>query len=98
VTFRYKDYRRNGQARYRTMTLAADEFIRRLPAPRSAKGLPSYSPLWAAGECRLQSQYRARQQLIGVPISESIRRQRTTQPIRTPQPIIVRHARAAVAA
>ena len=29
VTFRYKDYRRNGRARYRTMTLAAGEFIRR---------------------------------------------------------------------
>jgi hypothetical protein len=29
VTFGYKDYRRNGQARYRTMTLAAGEFIRR---------------------------------------------------------------------
>src|SRR5580693_6675116 len=29
VTFRFKDYRRNGQARYRTMTLAPDEFIRR---------------------------------------------------------------------
>ena len=29
VTFRYKDYRRDGQARYRTMTLSADEFIRR---------------------------------------------------------------------
>jgi hypothetical protein len=29
VTFRYKDYRRNGQERHRTMTLAADEFIRR---------------------------------------------------------------------
>src|SRR5438105_7009440 len=29
VTFRYKDYRRNGQVRYRTMTLSADEFIRR---------------------------------------------------------------------
>jgi hypothetical protein len=28
VTFRYKDYRRDGQARYRTMTLSADEFIR----------------------------------------------------------------------
>src|SRR4051812_19434624 len=28
VPFRYKDYRRNGQARYRTMTLGADEFIR----------------------------------------------------------------------
>jgi hypothetical protein len=29
VTFRYKDYRRDGQARYRMMTLAPDEFIRR---------------------------------------------------------------------
>jgi Putative transposase/Transposase zinc-binding domain len=29
VTFRYKDYRCNGRARYRTMTLAPDEFIRR---------------------------------------------------------------------
>jgi hypothetical protein len=29
VTFRYKDYRRNRQARFRTMTLAPDEFIRR---------------------------------------------------------------------
>ena len=29
VTFRYKDYRRNGRARLRTMTLAPDEFIRR---------------------------------------------------------------------
>jgi hypothetical protein len=29
VTFRYKDYRRNGQARYCTMTLAPGEFIRR---------------------------------------------------------------------
>jgi Putative transposase len=29
VTFRYKDYRRNGRARHRMMTLAPDEFIRR---------------------------------------------------------------------
>jgi hypothetical protein len=29
VTFRYKDYRRNGPARYCTMTLNADEFISR---------------------------------------------------------------------
>jgi hypothetical protein len=29
VTFRYKDYRRNGQARFRTMTLKPNEFIRR---------------------------------------------------------------------
>jgi len=29
VRFRYKDYRRNGRARFRTMTLAPNEFIRR---------------------------------------------------------------------
>lgn len=29
VTFRWKDYRLNGRARYKTMTLATDEFIRR---------------------------------------------------------------------
>jgi hypothetical protein len=29
VTFRYKDYRRNGQERYRTMALVPGEFIRR---------------------------------------------------------------------
>jgi len=29
VTFRYKDYRADGLARYKTMTLATDEFIRR---------------------------------------------------------------------
>jgi hypothetical protein len=29
VTFRYKDYRVDGPARYKTMTLATDEFIRR---------------------------------------------------------------------
>jgi hypothetical protein len=29
VTFRFKDYRHDGGARYRTMTLAPDEFIRR---------------------------------------------------------------------
>jgi hypothetical protein len=29
VTFQWKDYRRNGRARYRPMTLSTDEFIRR---------------------------------------------------------------------
>jgi hypothetical protein len=29
VTFRYKDYRRNGRERYRTMTLDPGEFMRR---------------------------------------------------------------------
>jgi hypothetical protein len=30
VTFRYKDYRRDGRARFRTMTLMPNEFIRRV--------------------------------------------------------------------
>jgi Putative transposase/Transposase zinc-binding domain len=42
VTFRYKDYRRNGQERYRAMTLVPGEFIRRfllhvLPRPRVSR-------------------------------------------------------------
>jgi hypothetical protein len=53
VTFRYKDYRRNGQARYRTMTLAADEFIRRfllhvLPRGFTASATTGCSPAPAA--------------------------------------------------
>jgi Putative transposase len=39
VTFRYKDCRRNGQARFRTMTLAADAFIRRFLLHVLPKGL-----------------------------------------------------------
>ena len=40
---------------------------------------------------------RARE-LMAAPIQRSIRRQRTTQPIRTPRPIIARRALAAAAA
>jgi len=49
VTFRYKDYRRNRQARYRTMTVPADEFIRRfllhvLPKGFTASATTGCSP------------------------------------------------------
>src|SRR5207237_8763025 len=40
VTFRFKDYRRNGRARYRTMTLMPDEFIRRFLLHVLPKGFP----------------------------------------------------------
>jgi hypothetical protein len=52
VTFRYKDYRRNGQARYRTMTLAADEFIRRFllhVLPKGFHRIRHYGLLASAG-------------------------------------------------
>ena len=52
VTFRYKDYRRNRQARYRTMTLNADEFIRRFlfhVLPKGFHRIRHYGLLASAG-------------------------------------------------
>ena len=98
VTFRYKDYRRNGQARYRTMTLAADEFIRRFllhVLPKGFHRIRHYGLLASPG-CKANIA-RARE-LIAAPMPRSIRRRRTTPPIRTPRPIIARHALAAAAA
>ncbi|RYB01457.1 hypothetical protein D3272_25935, partial [Lichenibacterium ramalinae] len=49
VTFRYKDYRRDGDARHRTMTLSTDEFIRRFlvmscPGASTASATTACSP------------------------------------------------------
>ncbi len=52
VTFRYKDYRRDGQARYRTMTLTPGEFIRRLLLhilPKGFHRIRHYGLLASAG-------------------------------------------------
>src|SRR5580658_3333024 len=52
VTFHYKDYRRNGQARYRMMTLAPDEFIRRFllhVLPKGFHRIRHYGLLASAG-------------------------------------------------
>jgi hypothetical protein len=52
VTFRYKDYRRNGQARYRTITLSTDEFIRRFllhVLPKGFHRIRHYGLLASAG-------------------------------------------------
>ena len=70
-----------------------------LPAPRSTKGVSSHPPLRAAGQRRLQGQHRARQAVDGRPNAAGrSAEQRTTPPIRTPRPIIARHALAAAAA
>jgi Putative transposase/Transposase zinc-binding domain len=69
VTFRYKDYRRNGQARYRTMTLAPDEFIRRFllhVLPKGFHRIRHYG-LLASATCKTNI-VRARE-LIAVPAS-----------------------------
>jgi Putative transposase len=52
VSFRYKDYRRNGQARFRTMTLAPDQFIRRFllhVLPKGVHRIRHYGLLASAG-------------------------------------------------
>jgi hypothetical protein len=54
VTFRFKDYRRDGAERYRTMTLSIDEFIRRFllhVLPRGFHRIRHYS-LLASGTRR----------------------------------------------
>ena len=50
VTFRFKDYRRDGAERYRTMTLSIDEFIRRF-LPRGFHSIRHYG-LLASGRRR----------------------------------------------
>jgi hypothetical protein len=70
VTFRYKDYRRNGQARYRTMTLAAGEFIRRFllhVLPKGFHRIRHYGLLASAG-CK--ANIARANELIGAPIPQ----------------------------
>jgi hypothetical protein len=70
VTFRYKDYRRDGQARYRTMTLAPGEFIRRFllhVLPKGFHRIRHYGLLASAG-CKLNIA-RAKE-LMGAPIPQ----------------------------
>ena len=70
VTFRYKDYRRDGQARYRTMTLAPGEFIRRFllhVLPKGFHRIRHYGLLASAG-CKVNIA-RAKE-LMGAPIPQ----------------------------
>ena len=68
VTFHYKDYRHNGQARCRTMTLAPDEFIRRFLLHTLPKGFHRirHYGLLASATCKANIA-RARE-LIAAPV------------------------------
>jgi hypothetical protein len=68
VTFRYKDYRRDGAERQQVMTLAIDEFIRRFllhVLPRGFHRIRHYGLL--AGSSRKASLVLARQLLAVAP-------------------------------
>ena len=76
VTFRYKDYRRDGPARYGTMTLATDEFIRRFLLHVLPKGFHRIRHYGLLATRRPPGQSRARQGAAGG------RRRRQRQPSR----------------
>jgi len=81
VTFRYKDYRRDGKERQRIMTLAADEFIRRFllhVLPKGFHRIRHYGLLASAG--RKANVARARELLAVATPSE------TEGPVSTPAP------------
>ena len=82
VSFRYKDYRHNGQARYRTMTLAPDEFIRRFLLhilPKGFHRIRHYGLLASAG-CKANIA-RAREMIAAPvpPIDPSVARDNTNR-------------------
>ena len=69
VTFRYKDYRSNGRERFRTMTLAPGEFIRRFllhVLPKGFHRIRHYG-LLASATCKANIA-RARE-LIAAPVA-----------------------------
>ena len=72
VTFRWKDYRAKGKTRHKTMTLAADEFMRRFllhVLPGGFHRIRHYGLLANAG--RREHLARARELLHVVPVDES---------------------------
>ncbi len=82
VTFRYKDYRRDGADRQQVMTLAADEFIRRFllhVLPRGFHRIRHYGLL--AASSRKASIARAREILAVAPPPQP------AEPIEPPDPL-----------
>jgi hypothetical protein len=100
VTFRYKDYRRNGRARYRTMTLASDEFIRRFLLHILPKGFHRirHYGLLASATCKTNIA-RARELIaMPVPVTNPPEEHDDADPTASVAADLARHAPAAAAA
>jgi len=65
VTFRYKDYRRNGPERQQAMTLDTHEFMRRFLLHVLPRGFPPLTALRAARQRHAQGQHRPRPRAVG---------------------------------
>jgi hypothetical protein len=68
VTFEYKDYRLDGSARYKRMTLATNEFIRRFLIHVLPKGLHRIRHYGLLAKSQLCCQHRASPQVAGCSI------------------------------
>ena len=90
VTFRYKDYRRDGADRQRTMTLSPDEFIRRFllhVLPKGFHRIRHYGLLASAG--RKANVARARE-LLAVPARNRGRGRRSAAGSASAMPLLRR--------
>jgi Putative transposase len=86
VTFRYKDYRRDGADRQRTMTLSPDEFIRRFllhVLPKGFHRIRHYGFLASAG--RKDNVARARE-LLAAPAPTKVEDAASLPDLRPPCP------------
>ena len=77
VTFRYKDYRRNGQERYRTMTLVPGEFIRRFLLHVLPKGFHRIRHYGLLASAARQANLARVRQLLAAPEPETVRDETT---------------------
>jgi hypothetical protein len=77
VTFRSKDYRRNGQERYRTMTLVPGEFIRRFLLHVLPKGFHRIRHYGLLASTRKANIARARE-LLAAPEPQTVRDETTS--------------------
>jgi Putative transposase len=70
VTFRYKDYRRDGSDRFKTMTLSPHEFIRRFLIHVLPKGFHRIRHYGLFASAERQRNIAQARQLLGVPAPE----------------------------
>jgi Putative transposase/Transposase zinc-binding domain len=78
VTFRYKDYRRNGQQRYRTMTLVPGEFIRRFLLHVLPKGFHRIRHYGLLARAARQANIARARELLAAPEPETVRNDTTS--------------------
>ena len=86
VTFRYKDYRRDGDARHRTMTLSADEFIRRFLVHVLPKGFHRIRHYGLLATARCKANIARARELLAVPAPPVAPKPASSAERRTPCP------------